>query len=154
GNHLADLRDGDTVEVGQGYETGRGEAGRVYRYIGANQDGVDLARENYADATRWLRVEKLKVSILVAGQSWALVAPDGKAYILALNEDGALVVSASTINAVAVAASIAVSFGGVGAGVAVAGAGAVAQNVIFSKTNSFIQDSIVVSKVDVTVSAA
>jgi hypothetical protein len=152
GNHFQNLDEGNTVQVGAGYDSGRGEAGRVYRYIGAAQTHVDLAAENYTDTTRWLKTESLKLTQLVAGHTWSLLAPNGKAYVLTLDGD-TLSVAASTINAVSVAASVAVSVGGEGVGVAVSGAGAVSQNIVTSQALAYAQDSVLSSAHDVTLSA-
>ncbi|RPH74819.1 MAG: hypothetical protein EHM88_22150, partial [Candidatus Rokuibacteriota bacterium] len=167
-----DVREGTTVQLEKGYMAGegedgeydgsKGEEGRVYRYIVMASETdeianpIDLSTEDYTDTTKWQLVDKLKLSILVAGQKWVLVAPDGKAYVLELiTEDGVSKISVSreTINAVSAAASLAIAIGGSG-GISVSGAGAVAQNVILTKTNAYGRDSVLNSHDDVTVSAA
>ena len=163
-----DVREGDTVQVAKGYTAGadmdydgsKGQEGHVYRYIvmasetDDSENLIDLRTEDYTDTTRWQLVDKLKVSILVAGKSWVLMAPDGKTYVLELNEAGDKIsVSRDTINAVSAAASLAVGVGGT-AGIAVSGAGAVAQNVILTKTNAYGLDSVLDSAGDVTIGAA
>ncbi len=160
GDGEQDIREGDTVRLAKGY-AGGGLEGRVYRYIvkasetNNNANNIDLGAQNYADTTRWQLVDKLKVSILVEGTSWRLMAPDGKSYILELSEDGTKIsVSRNTINAVSAAASLAVGVGIGSAGIAVSGAGAVAQNVILTKTNAYGVNSVLDSDEDVTVSAA
>src|SRR5262249_17517812 len=132
---LQDISEAVTVEVARGYTHG-GDVGRVYRYIGANESGVNLGTQNYNDTARWLRLDKLKLTILVPGKSWQLVAPDGATFVLELTKAGTISVSRNTINAVAVAASAAVGIGS-GSGFALSGAGAVAQNVILSRTNAY-----------------
>ncbi|MBT7080527.1 MAG: hypothetical protein HN929_03510, partial [Chloroflexi bacterium] len=57
----------------------------------------------------------------------------------------------SQINAVSTAASIGVAIGGVG--VSVSGAGAEATNFIFTKTNAYVEDSVIVSAADFAVTA-
>ncbi len=163
GDGEQDIREGDTVRLEKGYTHG-GEEGRVYRYIVMADESddtenlVNVSAEDYADATRWQLVDKLKVSILVEGKSWMLMAPDGKAYVLELvkKEDGTsqISVSRNTINAVSAAASLAVGVGVGSLGIAVSGAGAVAQNVILTKTNAYGVNSVLDSDDDVTVSAA
>ena len=54
------LRDGVTVEVAKGYSNG-GIEGRVYRYIGSDEDDVVLGTQNYSDTSRWLLLDKLKL---------------------------------------------------------------------------------------------
>lgn len=154
-----DIREGDTVRLEKDY-AGGGLEGRVYRYIVMadesedNENWIDLSTQNYADTSTWQLVDKLKVSILVEGQSWTLAAPDGKTYVLELNETGdAISVSRNTINAVSAAASLAVGVGVGSLGIAVSGAGAVAQNVILTKTNAYSDNSVLTSDDDVTVSA-
>ncbi|MCB1998993.1 MAG: LEPR-XLL domain-containing protein, partial [Rhodoferax sp.] len=144
------MAEGSSVQVAQDYALG-GMAGRVYRYFGASGD-VDLGAQNYADTSKWILADKLKVSTLVPGQSWTLVAPDGATYALELTDAGTISVNRNSINAVSVAASVAVGLAGQ-VGVAVSGAGAVAQNVILSRANAFGQDSIIDSVGDVTLSA-
>jgi hypothetical protein len=127
---LWDLREGTTVQ----------SAGVVHRFVGVDRDDVNLGVENYAGAD-WFVPETLKVSTLVEGQSWSLVAPDGKTFVLEWNSvTGKIGVSQSTINAVSAAASLAAGFGGT-AGIAVSGAGAVAQNVVLGKTSAHVQNS-------------
>jgi len=71
------------------------------------------------------------------------MAPDGKTYVLELNEAGDKIsVSRDTINAVSAAASIAAGIGIGAAGIAVSGAGAVSQNVILTKTDAFALESV------------
>jgi hypothetical protein len=107
GNGVQDVREGTTVQLQKGYTAGmeteydgrKGIEGRVYRYIVmAPEDSrsyetygsktyptpnlIDLSAQDYTDTTKWQLVDKLKVAVLVEGRKWALVAPDGKAYIL------------------------------------------------------------------------
>jgi hypothetical protein len=144
-----DLREGTTVEAGA---NSNGQLGRVYRYIGADRDGVGLAGENYGIASNWVLLDELKLSMLEEGRRWSLVAPDGATYLIVL-EGNKLVVGQDTISAVSAAASLAAGFGGT-AGVAVAGAGAVAQNVVLSQANAYAQDSVIDSAGDVSFAAS
>ncbi len=166
-----DVREGDTVLLAKDYAGGLG--GRVYRYIVKAPENsgtygtygsetyqtpndIDLSEEDYTNADEWQLVDELKLSILVEGKSWMLLAPDGQTYVLELitkNGTNKISVSHTTISAVSVAASLAIGIGGSG-GVAVSGAGAVAQNVILTKTNAYSQDSVLDSYDDVTINAA
>ena len=148
---VQDLREGDTVKLAAGY-SGGGLAGRVYRYIGSDRNNVNLGGENYGTTSNWLLLDKLKISTLVEGRSWAVVAPDGATFIL-LKDGDTLHVSRSTINVISAAASLAAGFGGT-TGVAISGAGAVAQNVVLTRTNAFVDSSKLSSAGDVTISAA
>jgi hypothetical protein len=161
GDGTQDVREGTTVRVEKGYPAAKGLEGRVYRYIVQEPEGsspannIDLGDANYTDTSRWQLVDKLKVSKLVDGQSWSVLTPDGKTYVLTLSADGkSLSVSRNTINAISAAASVAVGIGLGGAGVAVAGAGAVSQNVILSSVNAYGRDSFIDSDGDVEVEAA
>ncbi|MGB8168696.1 MAG: hypothetical protein WCF18_14460, partial [Chthoniobacteraceae bacterium] len=127
-------------------------SGVVYRFIGTDRDGVNLGTETYTNTTDWAVVEKLKISTLVAGQSWTLVAPDGESYVIAVKAGGGFSVSQNNINAISAAASLAAGFGGT-TGVAISGAGAVAQNVILTKTNAYGNNSIIQSFADVDLGA-
>jgi len=131
-----DLREGTTVEMGT---NANGVLGRVYRYIGADRDEVNLATENYLAPGNWLLVEPLKLTILEEGERWSLVAPDGQTFMFE-KSGNTLKVGRDTINAISAAAAFAASFGGT-AGVAVSGAGAVAQNVVLTKVNAFADAS-------------
>jgi hypothetical protein len=139
---LWNLRDGTSVKTADG----------VYRHIGADRDDVNLGVETFTNAEKWLKVEKLRLSILVEDESWLLTAPDGQSFILELI-DGKISVSKNTINAVSAAASIAAGFGGT-AGVAVSGAGAVSKNVILGKTNAHVEYSVLDSGGNVSLNAA
>jgi hypothetical protein len=153
-----DVREGATVEVAEGYDVTRGEARRVYRYIvfADNDDPneLDLGNQNYNDTSKWQLVEKLRISILVPGESWMLIAPDGASYVLTLTDSGTLHVNRNTINAVSAAASVALGFSTGTLGAAISGAGAVAQNVILGGTEAYAQGSDMDSVGDVTISAA
>jgi hypothetical protein len=148
---LWDLEHGATVKLAAGYANG-GQVGGVYQYVGFDRSDVNLATENYTSAD-WVLADKLKVQTIVAGQSWMVIAPDGKSYVLERDASGTIGVSRNTINAVSVAASLAIGIGGGGAGVAVSGAGAVAQNVILSTTNAYGDNSVIDSGGDVTLRA-
>ena len=145
------LGEGATVQVAEDYANG-GLAGRVYRYFGPIGGMVDLGTQNYANDPNWVLADKLRISTLVPGKSWTLVAPDGVTYALELTEAGTVSVNRNSINAISVAASVAVGVGGE-VGVAVSGAGAVAQNVILSRANAYGQNSVIDSVGDVTLSA-
>src|SRR6185436_4888147 len=132
-----DLRQGYTVELVQGYSHG-GQEQRVYQFIGDDRDGADLATEDYTTSD-WLLIDKVKISTLVEGKSWTVVAPDGTTYILELNGNQ-LSARRNTINAVSVAASVGVGIGLGSAGIGIAGAGAVAQNVILTDVSAFGQN--------------
>ena len=80
--HVQDLSPGDTVEIGKGYDTGKGKSGRVYRYIGSGDHPFDLSAEDYTVTATWQLVDKLKVSTLVAGFRWVVLAPDGASFVL------------------------------------------------------------------------
>lgn len=156
GDGTQDVSEGAMVRLAEDY-AGGGLEGRVYRYIvkasGNSENWLDLGVQNYTDTSQWQLVEKLKIAILVEGQSWTLTAPDGKTYVLELDETGTtLRVSRSTINAVSAAASLAAGIGG-SLGIAVSGAGAVAQNVILTKTNAYGLASVLDSADDVSLSA-
>ena len=148
-----DLREGTTVRIASGFPTVRGDTNRVYRYIGSDRNQVNLNNENYLDTTNpnWVRLEKLKLSTLVEGQSWALTAPDGASFLLE-RSGNSFSVTRNTINSVSAAAALSAGFGST-AGVAVAGAGAVAQNVVLSRVNAFIADSVITTQTDVDLSA-
>jgi hypothetical protein len=148
---VQDLHEGNTVKLAAGYGGG-GLAGRVYRYIGSDRYNVNLGVEDYGTTSNWLLLDKLKISTLVEGSSWAVVAPDGATFIL-IKDGETINVSRSTINVVSAAASFAAGFGGT-AGVAFSGAGAVAQNVVLTCTNAFVDSSQVSSAGDVAISAA
>src|SRR5690606_26040078 len=109
-----DLKEGTTVEIDPSH-TGGGLARRIYRYVGADRTNVAISAENYT-SSNWVLLDKLKLTTLVAGQRWALMAPDGQSYVLArTSADGApleLGVSRHTINAVSAAVSLAVGIGG------------------------------------------
>lgn len=140
---LWSLGEGTTVKTADG----------VYRYLGYGVEDVNLSLTDFAGSSDWMKVENLRLNILVEGQRWLLFAPDGKTFVLELSEDGTTIsVSRNTINAVSAAASLAVGVGG-SAGVGVSGAGAVAQNVILTKTNAYSFNSKLDSDDDVTVSA-
>ncbi|HND54899.1 MAG TPA: hypothetical protein PLV92_20945, partial [Pirellulaceae bacterium] len=144
------LREGVTVRLASSYSLG-GVGGRIYRYIGADRDQVDLAKENYGDSSKWLLVDKLKVAEVVKGSSWTLLAPDGATYILT-KSGNSLFVSRSMMNVVTAAASVAAG-AGLAAGVAVSGAGAVSDNIVLTHTNAFIDNSQVTSARDLTLDA-
>ena len=145
-----DLREGTTVKLSSAYGHG-GLAGRVYRYIGADVDAVDLSTQDYGNDEKWLLLDKLKVAKLVEGSSWTLLAPDGTTYILT-KAGSSLSVSRSMVNVVTAAASLAAGFGGA-AGIAVSGAGAVSQNVVLTHTNAFVDGSKITSAGDMTLNA-
>ena len=133
---------GDTVRVAQGHDGG-GESGRIYRYIGTNNQ-LFTADEDYSDTERWqIQEATLSVSVLEAGQRWKLVDAAGQSYTLSLNQppEGSnasttVVLSRNSINALSVAASAAVGLGGGGAGLAFSGAGAVALNTVTGATEA------------------
>ena len=86
-----------------------------------------------------------------AGSEWLVTdREDGQTYVLAL-DGGMLKVSASTISATTVAASVSVAIGTIG--VSLSGAGATAQNVILSKTNAYVENSVLDSKGDISLDA-
>jgi len=155
---------GTTVKLPEGYAGSGGDPDKelVYMYVGndvtdrlgVGREGVDLSAEDYTSEEGWLLVDKLRVSIIVEGQSWAVVAPDGRTYVLELDEaTGDIGVSRSTINSVSIAASVAIGVGIGGVGIAVAGAGAVSQNVVLTKVNAFATNSEIDSAGNVKIDA-
>jgi hypothetical protein len=157
---MFEVGQGTTVKLAKGYANG-GDPERVYEYIGpATGDtdapvNLDLAKVNYT-SPEWLEVDKLRISVVQAGQSWELISPNGTTYTLErTSADGApltLSVGKNTINAISAAAAVAVGLGG-DVGVAVSGAGAVAQNVILGSTEAYAQDSKITSAGDVSLRA-
>ena len=149
---LQTIAEGDLVKVAKGYTGGTGAEGAIYRYVGT-AGPVNLGAQNYLDTLNWKPFELLpRLSVLSKGSQWVLVAPDGATYVLTYDAVGNVVkVSHSTINVVAAAASVALSGGLVGVGVS--GAGAVAQNVVLSKTNAYIDSSTVTTQGDLTIRA-
>ena len=90
------------------------------------------------------------VTPAVAGTQWEIVASGGPTYIVTL-ANGKLLVSQSTIDAVAFGASLAAGFGDVG--IAVSGAGAVAINDVTTQASAHIDASTIVSFGAVSVQA-
>ena len=155
-----DVQEGTTVEVAKDYPSSQGQEGRVYRYIVKSPEGsggsistpLDLRTQNYKDTDKWQLVDKLKVSILKE-RKWAVTAPDGRSYVLELNEAGTSIsISRQSINAVSSAASLAAAIGG-SAGIAVSGAGALSQNVVLTNTNACADGSVLDSADDITITA-
>ena len=150
------LKAGEKVRLQAGY-AGGGTGDRVYEYIGAAalQD-QDLARLNYADATRFrLATPEMRLQALDEGRSWQLVLADGRTYVLRLSDADPtrLEVSRSTINAISAAATLGLAIGG-STGLAVSGAGALAFNQIRSNTVAELADGDAVAAGDVAVMAA
>ncbi|MFN9549073.1 MAG: hypothetical protein ACK56Q_02210, partial [Pirellulaceae bacterium] len=144
------LKSGATVKIASGHPSGKGDVGRVYQYIGADSSNIDLRSIDYT-SSNWVRLEKLKLTVVEEGNRWTLAAPDGDTYLLTL-VGGKIVVSKNTINAVSAAASLSVGIAST-AGVAVSGAGAYSQNVILSKVNAYGSASHLVSQGDVNIDA-
>ncbi len=142
-----DLVTGDLVRVARGYDEAKGVGGQIYRYKGSDA-ARDLSVQDYLDTDVWqLFIELPRISTLVEGSQWVLVAPDGAAFILTYDQATSQIkVSKSSINAVAAAVSVALGIGFVG--IAISGAGAVAQNVVLSKTVAYITDSRIVTRHD------
>ena len=150
------LKAGEKVRLQAGYAAG-GTGDRVYEYIGtaALQD-QDLARLNYADATRFrLATPEVRLQALDKGRSWQLVLADGRTYVMRLSDADPtrLEVSRSTINAISAAATLGLAIGG-STGLAVSGAGALAFNQIRSNTVAELAYGDAVAAGDVTVTAA
>ena len=106
---------------------------------------MDLGTSNYGTGT-WTIVPPT-----TAGGVWQIVAGTD-VYMITRAADGSLQVTRPTIEAVTVAASIAAGVGGIG--VAVSGAGAVAQNVVLTKTNAYIDGSKITGATNVDLDAA
>ena len=90
------------------------------------------------------------VTPVVPGSAWEIVVQGGPTYIVTL-VNGHLLVSQSTISAIAAAASLAASVGEVG--ISVAGAGAVAFNQISTDDNAYINGGTLSSAGAVTLTA-
>jgi len=120
-----ELHEGNTVQVGD----------FVYRYKGEDDD-FNLGITNYWDTGLWELINPDRRNLGIENYS------DTKLWELA---DG-------TITTRAGAASIGIGLGAKG-GVAISGAGAIATNVILSTTNAYIENSTVLSSMDVDLDA-
>ncbi|MEN9773450.1 MAG: hypothetical protein RL322_520, partial [Pseudomonadota bacterium] len=146
------LRKGDTVALEPGYAFG-GEPKTVYRYIGKNNQSVNLSMADYSDDTQWEQVKPtLSVSMLERGQVWRIVDAAGQSFNLA-RDGSALSVLRNNINAVSVAASAAIGLAAGGSGLAFSGAGAVAINTLRGSTDAVIESSTVSAAGDLSVVA-
>ena len=137
------------MKVLSGYAGGTGTAGLVYRFIGTSGSSRNLGAQNYTTSSEWERVLPTRERAerrRVAGRRrhrrlhrhQRQQRPEGRAgddrrcHRRRLGRD----------------------LGGFAAGVAVAGAGAVAQNVVLTKTNAFIQGSKVTQATNVDLDAS
>ncbi|HEY3485789.1 MAG TPA: hypothetical protein VGK49_10415, partial [Ilumatobacteraceae bacterium] len=96
-----------------------------------------------------------QLDVLRPGSAWRVTDAlrfDGQRSYLITFANGVFSVSAPTIDVVAAAASLAVAIGG-STGVAISGAGAVAINVVTSRTNAHIDDSVVTSAQGISLTA-
>ncbi|HRX79853.1 MAG TPA: hypothetical protein P5307_12370, partial [Pirellulaceae bacterium] len=161
-----ELHWGDTVKVAPNHQPG-GKSGHVYRFIGTDKTSLYLPGVNFTVGD-WLEVIPLRVSVVSdegtgifdqehkeirRGTSWVVTTGDGKTYTFKRDPDhhddiAKIQVSLNNITVVSAAASVGVAIGGE-AGVSVAGAGAVSQNVILSKTNAYVDNSVLKSAGDV-----
>ena len=65
-----DLTTDDQVELATDYANG-GQGGRVYKFLAADQEDVDLAAENYASTSRWeLVIAEPKFATVTDDQKW------------------------------------------------------------------------------------
>ena len=144
------LKKGDTVKRVLGSGVG-GTVGAVYRWVGTDNLSVNLGTTTYGTASLWERVLPV-VSAISNGNGWEVVAGTD-VYVITKDAGGTLHVSRPTILSVSVAASIAAGFS-IGTSVAISGAGAVAQNVVLTKTNAFIEGSKVTNAANVDLDAA
>ncbi|MEQ9409446.1 MAG: calcium-binding protein, partial [Fuerstiella sp.] len=141
------------VKLQTGYRNG-GVGGGIYRYLGSSNATIDLAAENFANASNWqLQPVDLKLSMLQQGKSWLLVAGDGTSYTLTLNPDDATRIDVSRTNISAVSAAASAGIGVGQTGVAISGAGAVAVNSILTKTDAKIENAVIASASQVTVNS-
>ncbi|MBT7080530.1 MAG: hypothetical protein HN929_03525, partial [Chloroflexi bacterium] len=150
-NKKVDLVPENTVKVASGHTAG-GIAGKVYRYMGEEQDDVDLSTVNY-ESSDWMEVENLKISTLQQDKEWLLMSADGETFILKTKDDNTIAVYKTNITAISLAASLSAAVGGA-AGIAISGAGAVAQNIILTKTNAYVEESTIKSAGDFNLNAA
>ncbi|MGD8418835.1 MAG: hypothetical protein PVJ78_00250, partial [Gammaproteobacteria bacterium] len=140
GNGVVNSDDEQTIYEGNTVELADG---RIFRYVGTDADDTKesgdfrLDQTSYTSANGWAQVTQPDLRDL-SSENYA----DTSRWELA---DG-------SITARVAAASVAATFGGV-AGIALAGAGAVADNVILTKVNAYIQDSNIDSAVDVDIYA-
>ncbi|MDA8435110.1 MAG: hypothetical protein M0Z98_03915, partial [Actinomycetales bacterium] len=147
------LNNGDTVRVTTGY-SGSGTARLVYRFVGTSETTVNVGAADYTDTATWERVLPV-VSVVEAGRSWQVVAGND-VYLVTKVQNGQateLQVSRATIDAVSVAAAVAVA-ASLNVGVAVSGAGAVAQNVVLTKVNAYLENSTVAQAANVYLAAS
>ena len=93
----------------------------------------------------------ITVTILDPGIAWQVTTSNGGNYLIQLIGGVLKVTAPTSIQAISAAASIAVAVGLLGGGVS--GAGAVATNVILTKTDATIADSVISSATDVTLDA-
>ena len=126
--------------------------GNAYRFLGANDTSVNLGTVVFTGAT-WVLERPIRVSTLVAGSAWTLVAGDGTTYDLRRLPNGDISISRATISVVSAAASLAVGIGGT-TGVAVAGAGAIAINSVTGVTNAYIENSTIDSAGAVSITSS
>ncbi|MBF0263421.1 MAG: hypothetical protein HQL97_16470, partial [Magnetococcales bacterium] len=146
------MRKDDTVRLTNTYRNG-GVGGAVYRFIGKNNQELNLTQVDYSDTANWQKVlPELAVSVIEPGRIWQIVDADGKSFTLTL--DGQDVSMArNNINALSVAASAAIGLAVGGSGIAISGAGAVAVNRLSGSTDALLRFSDVTATEDVTLSA-
>ncbi|MBF0462936.1 MAG: hypothetical protein HQL87_16320, partial [Magnetococcales bacterium] len=146
------LRKEDTVRLTNQYQNG-GEGGAVYKYIGKNNEKLNLAQQDYSDESNWQKVEpELAVSVIESGKTWQIADADGKTYTLTLNGQD-LSMARNNINAISVAASAAIGLAAGGSGLAFSGAGAVAVNRLSGSTDAQLRFSDVTATKNVDLSA-
>ncbi len=149
------LNKGDLVKVNAGYDDSKGVETTIYRYLGDDDDTVDLGNAVYDDfdpetTELWESVGSNRLSMQDYGNTdlWKQVnlvaAPvEVQAWIMnssveAIGDVTLTAISDQSIDALVVAGSAAASGGGVA--VSVSGAGACAINTITTKVRSFIDN--------------
>ncbi|MFA7063480.1 MAG: hypothetical protein WC132_05020, partial [Methanomethylophilus sp.] len=169
------LTAGDTVLVADGYDNG-GQEGRVYAYRGfvadyvsSSSDGENEQTVNEGDtvehdgsvyqyvggseSTKDSATIDLSTETYTSDQWETIASPDTRNLSTEDYSDTSLwELADGTITARVAAASLAAAGAGV-AGVGVSGAGAVADNVILTKTNAFIENSSITSADDIALDA-
>ena len=132
------------------------DAGTVDTGAGAAADATgDAALKSTLSSAFTTALEPLSgtitVTILDPGIAWQVTTSNGGNYLIQLIGGVLKVTAPTSIQAISAAASIAVAVGLLGG--AVSGAGVVATNVILTKTDATIADSVISSATDVTLDA-
>jgi hypothetical protein len=127
--------------------------GSIYRYIGKNNQDLDLTQQNYNDTSRWERIRPLlSISQVEDGKRWMIHDGAGRSFTLTRLDDGTAVFKRNNINATSAAASMALGIGSTNA-LAISGAGAVALNSVMGSTDAIVRQGSITAQGDVLVSA-